>query len=133
MTFEDAVKSLGAEFGTELGTKEGLAAFTASGDDGEGIDVTLSQVESDDSADISADLGELPSQGVEDMMMKMLEANHLFGGTGGATLSVEGDRVKLERRVPLTDLARGEGAGLLAQFLATARDWRATLRGELKG
>ncbi len=124
MTFEDTIKSLGAEFGAELQIEDGVAAFTANDDDGEGIDVVLRSGGDDEYADISTEVGELPSEGADEIMLKMLEANHLFGGTGGATLSVEGNRAKLERRVPLTELGRGEGAPILAQFITTARKWR---------
>jgi hypothetical protein len=54
----------------------------------------------------------------------MLEANHLFGGTGGASLSVEGTRAKLERRFSLAELGRGEGGSVLVPFFATVREWR---------
>ncbi len=128
MTFEDAIKSLGAEFGAELKIADGVAAFTAFDDGGEGMDVVLRQVENQECADVSADLGELPPEGAEDLMMRMLEANHMFGGTGGASLSIEGDRAQLERRVSLAELGRGEGAFVLAPFLATAREWREKLK-----
>ena len=127
MTFEDAINSLGSEFGAELEIEDGVAALTAHDDDGDEIDVILRSVENNEYADISSDLGELPSEGSEELMLKMLEANHLFSGTGGATLSIEEGRAKLERRVPLTELGRGEGAPVLTHFLATARKWRAAL------
>lgn len=50
--------------------------------------------------------------------------------TGGASLSVDGTRAKLERRVPLTELGRGEGSRVLAPFLATAGRWRGIIAGE---
>lgn len=132
MTFEDAINSLAAEFGTTLQIDDGAAVFTVhDDDDADGIAVVLRPVENRECAVISADLGALPSDGAADAMLKMLEANHLFTGTGGATLSVEGDRAKLERCIPLQTLARGEAAPLLAQFLATARKWRPIGGGEV--
>ena len=130
MTFEDAIKSLGSEFGADLEPEGGVAAFTVSGEGDAAVEIVVRGVEDGDCADISADLGELPAGGSEELMMAMLEANHLFGGTGGSALSVEGSRAKLERRVPLTELGRGEGSRVLAPFLATAGRWRGIIAGE---
>lgn len=127
MTFEDAIKSLGAEFGAELKIADGVAAFTAFDDGEDGLDVVLRPVENRECVDISADLGALPPESAK--MLEMLEANHMFGGTGGASLSIEGDRAQLERRVSLAELGRGEGAFVLAPFIATAREWREKLKG----
>lgn len=127
MTFEDAIKSLGSEFGADLEPEGGVAAFTVSGEGDAAVEIVVREVEDGDCADISADLGELPAGGSEELMMAMLEANHLFGGTGGSALSVEGSRAKLERRVPLTELGRGDGAGVLMPFLGMVRKWRAAV------
>ena len=130
MTFEDAIRSLGAEFGADLEPEDGVASFAIAGDGGDSVDVIVREAEDHESADISADLGELPAAGGDALLLEMLEANHLFGGTGGASLSVDGTRAKLERRVPLTELGRGEGSRVLAPFLATAGRWRGIIAGE---
>ncbi len=130
MTFEDAIKSLGAEFGVDLEPEDGAVSFAIAGDDGDSVDIVVREAEDRESADISADLGELPAAGGDALLLEMLEANHLFGGTGGASLSVDGTRAKLERRVPLTELGRGEGSRVLAPFLATAGRWRGIIAGE---
>lgn len=130
MTFEDAIKSLGAEFGVDLEPEDGAVSFAIAGDDGDSVDIVVRGAEDRESADISADLGELPAAGGDALLLEMLEANHLFGGTGGAALSVDGTRAKLERRVPLTELGRGEGSRVLAPFLATAGRWRGIIAGE---
>ena len=129
MTFEDAIRSLGAEFGADLEPEDGVASFAIAGDSGDSVDIVVREAEDHESADISADLGELPAAGGEALLLEMLEANHLFGRTGGAALSVEGSRAKLERRVPLTDLGRGEGSRILAPFLETAGRWRGIVAG----
>ena len=130
MTFEDAIRSLGAEFGVDLEPEDGAVSFAIAGDDGDSVDIVVREAEDRESADISADLGELPAAGSEALLLEMLEANHLFGRTGGAALSVDGTRAKLERRVPLTELGRGEGSRVLAPFLATAGRWRGIIAGE---
>lgn len=129
MTFEDAIKSLGAEFGVDLEPEDGAVSFAIAGDDGDSVDIVVREAEDRESADISADLGELPAAGGDALLLEMLEANHLFGGTGGASLSVDGTRAKLERRVPLTELGRGEGSRVLAPFLGTAGRWRGIVAG----
>ena len=130
MTFEDAIKSLGAEFGVDLEPEDGAVSFAIAGDDGDSVDIVVREAEDRESADISADLGELPAAGGDALLLEMLVANHLFGGTGGASLLVDGTRAKLERRVPLTELGRGEGSRVLAPFLATAGRWRGIIAGE---
>lgn len=129
MTFEDAMASLGKELGLPLEIENGKAGFEASfGDDGEEpVSVEISADGDDDFVVISADLGELPSDDIEAFATRMLEANHLFAGTGGSSLSVEGDRALLERRVRLEDIARGEGANVFYPFIASA----ISCRGEL--
>ena len=78
---------------------------------------------------MSADLGKLPSDDIEALASRMLEANHLFAGTGGAALAVDGDRVLLERRVRIDALARGEGANVMYPFVDSALAWRRNLLG----
>ena len=130
MMFEDAIKSLGAEFGVELEPEDGVAVFTVSDDGDDSVDIVVREAEDHEHADISADLGELPADGAGELMMEMLEANHLFGGTGGGALSVEGSHAKLERRSSLAELGRGDGVGVLVPFLDSARRWRGIIAGD---
>lgn len=129
MTFEDAMASLGKELGLPLEIENGKAGFEASfGDDGEEpVSVEISADGDDDFVVVSADLGEMPSDDIESLATRMLEANHLFAGTGGSSLSVEGDRALLERRVRLEDIARGEGANVIYPFIASAISCRRNL------
>ena len=126
MTFEDAMVSLGVELGLPFEIENGTAGFEASfGDDGEEpVPVEISADGDAEFAVISADLGELPSDDIEAFATRMLEANHLFAGTGGSSLSVEGDRAFLERRVRLEELSRGEGAKVIYPFIASALSCR---------
>ena len=130
MTFEDAIASLGAEFGADLAPEEGIAAFSAAVSEGdEPVEVVIREREGRACADLSADLGELPAA----VLWEMLEANHFFGGTGGAALSVDGTRAKLERRASFDELGRGEGARVLLPFLAMAGRWRAAVARAARG
>lgn len=129
MTFEDALASLGKELGLPLEIENGKAGFEASfGDDGEEpVSVEISADGDDAFVVVSADLGELPSDDIEAFATRMLEANHLFVGTGGSSLSVEGDHALLERRVRIEELSRGEGAKVIYPFIASALSCRRNL------
>ena len=129
MTFEDALASLGKELGLPLEIENGKAGFEASfGDDGEEpVSVEISADGDDDFVVVSADLGELPSDDIESLATRMLEANHLFAGTGGSSLSMDGDRALLERRVRLDVFSRGEGANVIYPFIASAISFRHNL------
>lgn len=123
--------SLGKELGLPLEIENGKAGFEASfGDDGEEpVSVEISADGDDDFVVVSADLGEMPSDDIESLATRMLEANHLFAGTGGSSLSVEGDRALLERRVRLEEISRGEGANVIYPFIGSAISCRRNLLG----
>lgn len=131
MAFEDAIASLGRDLGIDLVVEDGVAEFVAaSADGGEQIEVTISVLDDGVSASLCADLGEMPAKGSDRLMLRMLEANHLFGATGGATLSVEEGRAKLERYVGIVAFQRGDGARIVKPFLEMARKWRSIVAGE---
>lgn len=130
MTFEDAIASFAEDIGQDLDIEDGVAKFAATAEDGVQVEVTVSAMDDGESALLCADLGEMPSEGGNELMLSMLEANHLFASTGGATLSVDGGRVKLERYVGLAELQRGEGAGIFASFARAAQEWRGVVAGE---
>ncbi len=125
MEFEDAIASLGRDIGLDLVAEDGSVGFVAtSADGGERIDVSISAMDDGVSAVLCADLGAMPDKGSAQLMLRMLEANHMFDSTGGATLSVEDGRAKLERYVSIMALHRGEGAKIVPTFIETARIWR---------
>jgi len=118
------MESLGAELGVPLSVENGKASFEAAYAGGDkSMDIDIEEYKEFELAFMTADLGEIPKENGEALMMEMLQANHLFGGTRGATFSVDGGRAKLERYVLISDLGRGEGAKVIMPFLATARHW----------
>ena len=124
MTFEETMESLGAELGVPLSVEDGKACFEAvPAGGGDVIEIDFKELLEGVVAVMSADLGEMPKEGAEALMKDMLEANHLFDGTGGATFSVDDGRIKLERYVRFEDLGRGEGANAVMPFIAKARRW----------
>ena len=125
MEFEDAIASLGRDIGLDLVAEDGSVGFVAtSADGGERIDVSISAMDDGVSAVLCADLGAMPDKGSAQLMLRMLEANHMFDSTGGATLSVEDGRSSLARYVSIIALHRGEGAKIVPTFIETARIWR---------
>lgn len=75
---------------------------------------------------VSADLGPLAEDGADALVGEMLEANHAFQGTAGATLSVdpETNHVFLRRRVWPDDSDEDAILPELAVFAAKAKEWR---------
>ena len=71
MTFEDAIRSLGAEFGVDLEPEDGAVSFAIAGDDGDSVDIVVREAEDRESADISADLGELPAAGGDALLLEL--------------------------------------------------------------
>ena len=131
MEFEDAIAALGKDLGIDLVVEDGVAGFVATSKDGdEPVEVSISAMDDGEHAVLSADLGEMPTDGADGLMLRMLEANHLFDATGGASLSVEDDRAKLERYVNLVALQRGDGAKIVPLFVEMARTWRGIVAGE---
>ena len=124
MAFDDVIASIGNELGMDMAVKDGVAEFAIAPEDGgERVVVSASAMDDGVSVELCADLGEMPSEGASELMLRMLEANHLFASTGGATLSVDGGRVKLERYVGIAEFERGEGLSIVASFIETAKAW----------
>ena len=62
-------------------------------------------------------------------LQPLLEANHIFAETAGATLALADGHLYFEQYVPLTAIGRGEGAGIVKIFVVHARDWRNRIAG----
>ena len=97
MTFEDAIAALGAEFGVELSGEGGTAGFEVASEDGdfEPVDVTLTYEPEGEMLLVSVDVGAVDPEGGDEPLLKMLEANHMFSGTMGASFCVDDGRAKL--------------------------------------
>lgn len=68
------------------------------------IDLTLRYEQRFSSLLAYATVGTLPEHGVEVTMLRLLEANHVWDGSRGATWSVTGRNVVLSRLFSLSDL-----------------------------
>ena len=128
MTFEEAMSALGSELGFDLAVEDGKASLEVV--DAEGNDaavvVELSEMRDGRGVLLSCDVGEVPSAGG---LKQLLEANHMFGETSGATLSAEDGRLYFERYVPISVIGRGEGAEFVKMFVAEAKERRRRLEG----
>jgi hypothetical protein len=131
MEFDDVIASLRGEFGAEGAAEGGAVVFAVAPEGGGPVEVSVSEMDDGASVLLCADVGEMPSGGGE-LMLRMLEANHLFASTGGATLSVDGGRVKLERYVGLAEFDRRDAAAVVEPFAAVAQEWRGVVAAEAR-
>lgn len=129
--FEEAVAVFGKVLGLELQEKDGAVSFDAIVDAEAGVALRIDVVHFPETKNmlVSADLGELPRDGEERLCRTLMEANHLFEGTGGATLSVEREtrHVRFEFCIPLVLLGNEPGPVFLERFLNAAESWRKLL------
>lgn len=126
MVFEDIIAVVERVLKMKLAVVEGTTAFEVSGEEGGGPVRVIVQDESESHRVLlSADLGEPPPEGAETLFRTMLEANHLFTGTAGATLSLDAasGRFRLQK-AELPDELANDVDGHLMSFIETALNWR---------
>jgi len=126
MSFDDAIAALGEEFGVALSAEDGTACFEVSSDGGdfEPVDFTLTYEPEGEMLLISADAGAVDMERGEEPLLKMLEANHMFTGTVGASFCVDDGRAKLERRIRLDVFWREGGKAVLMSLFRSVQSWR---------
>lgn len=88
--------------------------------------VTVNYIVEIDALVLVGDVGEPPPERLEGLYKAILSANHLFAGTGGATLALDGDsgRVTLCRTLPLALLDADSLYADVERFVNTAETWR---------
>lgn len=84
MEFNELLASLGKKLGLELSADADGACVLGVDDR---MSVTIQNLDELARVAVWAKIGEPPPQGLERLLSAMLEANHLFQGTGGATIS----------------------------------------------
>ena len=125
MCFEDIAAVLGRAFGLELSVVQDTTVFeVASEDGGTKVQVLVQAVDERNLVLMSADLGEIPPDGGERLYRTMLEANNLFEGTAGATLSLDAatGRFRLQKCESPDDLAN-DAKTKIESFIETALFW----------
>lgn len=121
MRFEEHVKALADKIGVPLKVDdEGTCVLSV--DD---MMVTLQSIPEAESAGFWGEIGEPPPQGLERLFSAMLEANHMFKGTGGATISRDSEtgRFFLCRLLDLRSLDAEAFAAALERFVNVLEAW----------
>ena len=126
MSFEDAIAALGAEFGVALSGEGGTVSFEVAPEDGgfEPVNFTLTYEPEDEMMLVSADVGTVDPESGDEPLLRMLEANHMFSGTMGASFCIDDGHAKLQRRIRLDTFWREGGKGILLSFFKAVQDWR---------
>ena len=121
MTFEELISGLGSKIGVELTSDDGSCVINV--DD---MVVTLMSLPDSDRLAVHGEIGDPPPEGLEQLLSAMLEANHLFAGTAGATISRDHEtgRFHLCRHEPLAILDADSLAALVESFVNTLGIWR---------
>ena len=121
MSFDDLVKSFGEQIGVPLRVDDTGTCALAVRD----MALTLQDVPELDSIGLWGVIGEPPPQGLERLLSAMLEANHMFGGTAGATISrdPESGRFFLCRLLDARCLDADALATALEKFINTLESW----------
>ena len=121
MTFEELISALGERIGVDLAAEDGSCVINV--DD---MVVTLMSLPDSDRLAVYGEIGDPPPEGLEQLLSAMLEANHLFAGTAGATISRDHEtgRFHLCRQEPLAILNADALAAILQSFVNTLEIWR---------
>ena len=121
MTFEELISALGERIGVDLAAEDGSCVINV--DD---MVVTLMNLPDSGRLAVYGEIGDPPPEGLEQLLSAMLEANHLFAGTAGATISRDHEtgRFHLCRHEPLAILNADTLAAILQSFVNTLEIWR---------
>ena len=124
MKFDELLAGLGKTLGVELPNGDG--SCTLGVDD---MTVTMQYLDTSDLLCTYAEIGEPPPEGLEQLLSAMLNANHLFQGTDGATISRDPDTGKffLCRCDALELLNVEDCAKMLERFVNVLETWRKLL------
>ena len=122
MTFTTLLETLSQRLGTPLEDAGGASALEI-----DGRPVILQ--DAGDLLLLRAEIGDLPEEGRESLLTAVLEANHLYGGTGGGTLALEPGvpRLLLQKYTWFDRLDPDTVPELVGRFAATAATWRRLL------
>lgn len=121
MTFDELIRDFGGQIGVELTSRDGMVAL-----DIDGMSVLIQELHELDAVVVLGEIGEPPPQGLEALLSSMLNANHLFAGTSGGTLSRDPESGKffLCRWKPLALADAASFAAMMDRFLNVLETWR---------
>ena len=120
--YNELIESFAASIGLDgVETEGGAAAFEI-----DGMKVDIFHDDSADTVMIYGEIGQPPSEDDRSFGPAMLKANHLFGGTGGATLcqDPETGEYAIFQAFPLAGLDAGSLAAQVARIVDKTEHWR---------
>ncbi len=109
-------------FGTKLGFNLELDESGSCSFEVDSVYVTMTALEETNEVAVTADVGALPQENVQPLLMKLLEANYQFQETHGATLSVNefNHHVNLCLLLPAAIIDENIFENILENFINTA-------------
>ncbi len=121
MKFPELVDAFGKMIGVELASVDG--AVTLAVDE---MPVVIQELAELDSVALMGQIGEPPPEGLEQLLSALLDANHLFAGTGGGTLSrdPETGAFHLCRMLPLAITDAEAFSAAMERFVNVMETWR---------
>lgn len=125
MEFRELIESFSKKIGETLHVDDGGACALAIDD----MEVTIQLVDEARSLVFFGRIGAPPPQGLEALLMAMLDANHLFKGTGGGTISHDAETgdFYLCRAVPLDQLDLDAFVAQFEKFVNVLELWQRLL------
>ena len=125
MDYNELIESFAASLGIEgVEIEGGAAAFEI-----DGMKVNVFRDESAGTVMVYGEIGQPPSEDDRSFGPAMLKANHLFGGTGGATLcqNPETGEYAIFQAIPLAGLDAEALAAQVARIVDKTEHWRGIL------
>ena len=124
MEFRELIRGVGEKLGLDMPLQGDVCVLTV--DD---MQITLQALEEVGQLSVYGEIGEPPPQGLEQLLSAMLNANHLFQGTAGSTISrdPETGRFFLCRYGPLSVLTVERLVEDLENFVNVLETWRKLL------
>ena len=122
MNFTTLLEILSQRLGAPIEDAGGAAALEIDGS-------TIILQDAGDLLLLRAEIGELPEEGREALLTVVLEANHLYRGTGGGTLALEPGTscLQLQKYTWLDRLDADSALDTIIRFSSTADSWRSLL------
>lgn len=125
MEFNELIEAFAASLGIEgVQIEGGAAAFEI-----DGMKVNIFNDAGADTVMVYGEIGQPPSDDDRSFGPAMLKANHLFGGTGGATLcqNPETGEYAIFKAIPLVNLDAESLAAEVARIVEKTEYWRGIL------